>query len=100
MGIPARITGVVVKIEEKQGTSGNGQPYHRRNATVMQGAEGVAVVGGQAAVFAPREGDLVDWTVDVDAFNGRLGFNHTGDFDQQRLEALSKVFQTKTPAHA
>lgn len=91
-----RVTGVVLKHEQRAGTStrtGNPYDFHTYNVLVGDyGTTEVRVRGGDIAsafggeVF--RKGDPVDFVCEVDVYNGAVNINAVGVFDPASMIQL------------
>lgn len=93
MATPARVTGLVLTVTNKRGTSKAGNPYHRREAGVLVAGIGVTPVqlmmqAEDAERFNPAEGEVVDWTVDLEVYAGNLSVSYLADYDEDRASAV------------
>lgn len=90
MGNAVRITGDVVKVEERSGTK-NGRDWKLKICRVLVAKEAIyeVTIGERSPISDARVGASVDWFCDVSTYNGRLKINAERDFPQPERAKVS-----------
>lgn len=90
---PVRITGVVVDVSNRKGTSQAGNVYDLDTVTVLVGGKGTAAfTGSRAEIPTFTEGELVDLLVEVQTYRNEANLRYLGAWDEARATALAEAF--------
>lgn len=95
MATIARVTGLVLNVNTRSGTSrASGEPYHRTSIDVLVGGRGVTTVDASTTEWTdkvgavPPRGEVVDLLVDLDVFNSNLQVRPVGLYSDDAAAAV------------
>lgn len=88
-----RVSGAVLDVEERSGTSKAGNPYRMRTASVIVTGKAIIAVTLTDDAAAPGEGELVDWLVELTAFRDEVQGRYVSDFPSATKSGLRSTSQ-------